>query len=864
MKILVIGGVAGGATAIARLRRLDEHAEIILLERGKYVSFANCGLPYYVGGVIQNRDALFVATPEGIESKYGIKVRTEHEVINIDRAAKMCEVLDRATGSTYMENYDKLLLSTGSKPFVPPVKGVDAPSVFTLWTVPDVDEVSEYIRKNSPKKAVVVGGGFIGLEMAENLVEKGIKVTLIEMATQVMPPIDEDMARIVENHLREKGVELLLGKGFSEVKNGGKTVVTDSGEEIETDLVILSIGVRPNNELAKAAGLELTERGGILVDEYMQTSDPAIYAVGDVIGVEDYILSGKTMIPLAGPANKQGRAVSANILGLEREKYAGTMGTSVAKIFDMTVAAVGSNEKILNRAGLVYKRDYYVALVHPMSSAGYYPGAGSMTVKLIFAKDGKILGAQIVGYEGVDKRIDTIAAAIYFRGGVEDLSRLELAYAPPYNTAKAPVNFAGFVACNILSGITDPVMYREYTADKSKYTLVDVREKEECTSFSVDGAINVPLSELRQRLGEFDKSKHYLVFCAVGIRGYISERILRQNGFKVSNMAGGLRTMCDLGESPQQSGGWTEIDRFMRKEGQTASKPASGDGAEIGANRESASRAANSSEVLALNVCGLSCPGPIVQVSKKLQEMNDGGVLEVTATDPGFLRDIESWCQNTGNTLLGKTSGKGVFGAKIMRGASRGAATSAEQGYSSDNEGSPTSAAAVATSAAAVAQNAVRSREKTMIIFDGDLDKAIASFIIATGAAAMGNRVHMFFTFWGLSILRKKAAAPTKKDFMSRIFGMMLPKNSKKLSLSKMNFMGAGPKMIRSVMKKKGVSSLEELIAEAQSMGVEMTACQMSMDVMGIAREELIDGVKVGGVATMLHDSDNSNMNLFI
>ncbi len=855
MKILVVGGVAGGATAIARLRRLDEHAEIILIERGKYVSFANCGLPYYVGGVIQNRDSLFVATAEGIKAKYGVEVRTEHEVKSIDREAKTCEILDLSTGSTYTESYDKLLLSTGSKPFVPPIKGVDAPTVFTLWTVADVDKISEYIAKNSPKKAVVVGGGFIGLEMAENLVEKGIAVTLVEMANQVMPPIDEDMARIVENHLAEKGVKLMLGKGFSEVRNDGRTVVLDSGEEIETDMVLLSIGVRPNNELAKSAGLKLTDRGGVLVSEYMQTSDPSIYAVGDVVGVNDFVLGGATMIPLAGPANKQGRAVSANVLGKSAEKYVGTMGTSVAKVFDMTVAAVGANEKSLSRAGFAYRRDYHIALVHPMSSAGYYPGAGSMTIKLIFDKNGKILGSQIVGYDGVDKRIDVIAAAVHFGGSVSDLAEFELAYAPPYNTAKDPVNFAGFVAENILSGLTDPVLYREYAADKSVYTLVDVREAVECESFAVEGAVNIPLSEIRNRIGEFDKSKHYLVFCAVGVRGYIAERILKQNGITVSNMAGGLRTMCDSGEELRRAGRtWSAVDKFIRTEGHDPADIGAGAVPETNAGGVSASVYVSASasacnaaseprsdsvRSIALNVCGLSCPGPIVQVSKRLQEMAHGEILEVTATDPGFLRDIESWCLNTGNTLLEKSSEKGLFSAKILRGivASNSDVPAAVQGGQ---------------------------REKTMIIFDGDLDKAIASFIIATGAAAMGNKVHMFFTFWGLSILRKKPKMQPKKDFISRMFGMMLPKNSKKLSLSKMNFGGIGAKMIRSVMKKKGVASLEELIAEAQSMGVEMTACQMSMDVMGITHDELIDGVNIGGVATMLSSSDNSNMNLFI
>lgn len=853
MKILVVGGVAGGATAIARLRRLDENAEIILLERGKYVSFANCGLPYYIGGTIANRDSLFVSLPEDIQAKYSVEIRTENEVKSIDKFAKKVEIFDRKNNRSYTETYDKLLLSTGSGPFVPDVEGIDSSRVFTLWTIPDVDKITGFISENSPKKAVVVGGGFIGLEVAENLVDKGIEVTLVEMAQQVMPPLDSDMSRIVENHLRGKGVNLLLGKGFNGTRNNGRSVLLNTGETIDTDMVILAIGVRPNNELAKLAELKLNERGGIAVNQYMQTSDPDIYAVGDVIGVEDFVLGKETMIPLAGPANKQGRAVSANILGREPDTYKGTMGTSVAKVFDLTVAAVGANEKSLNASGKVYKQDYYVSLIHPMSHAGYYPGAGSMSIKLIYGTDGKVLGAQIVGYDGVDKRIDTIATTIHFHGSVKDLSELELAYAPPYNSAKDPVNFAGFTALNVLSGLSNPVLYREYAQEvsekgnESKYTLLDVREEIELQSGSVSKALNIPLTQLRTRFSELDKSKHYLLFCAVGLRGYIAERILKQKGFTVSNLLGGYRTISELGENPREYNADLSQERL---------KSASGTKAEEKTKRISSEKNMNKGMVMDLNVCGLSCPGPIVQVSKKMETLANGDVLEVTATDPGFIRDIDSWCRNTGNTLLSKSESKGKFFASISKGCSGGSFEGGQTGPSNEL------IAAALNSGCNVPKQSMK--EKTIIVFDGDLDKAIASFIIATGAAAMGNKVHMFFTFWGLSVLRKSGVKGIKKDFMSKMFGAMLPKNSKKLSLSKMNFMGAGSKMIRSVMKKKGVSSLEELIKEAQELGVEMTACQMSMDVMGITQEELIDGVNVGGVATMLHDSDQSNMNLFI
>lgn len=822
MKILVVGAVAGGATAIARLRRLDESAEIIIFERGKYVSYANCGLPYYVGGVIERRDALFVSTKESIEKKYAIDIRTENEVMAIHPEKKTVTVKDLSKGTEYEESYDKLLLSTGSKPFIPPVPGLDADNVFQLWTVPDTDRITAFIEKRKPKTAVVVGGGFIGLEMAENLAERGISVSIADLADQVMPPFDKDMAKLVENHLLAKGVKLLLGRGFKGLEDGGRTVIFESGEKVAADMVILSIGVRPNNELAKAAGLELIDRGGIVVDEFGQTSNPDIYAVGDVTAVKDFVSGATTMIPLAGPANKQGRAVCANLLGEERkEPYVGTLGTSVAKVFDLTCASTGSSEKLLQRAGKVYGKDYFYTVIHPMSHAGYYPGALPMTIKLIFAADGKVLGAQIVGYDGVDKRIDTIAGAMHFRGTVTDLTQLEFAYAPPYSSAKDPVNFAGYSAENILTGRMIPITTAELLASPSEYTILDVREKEETVSGTLPGAINIPLTELRERLSELKKDKKYVLYCAVGVRGYIAQRILQHHGFRTKNLIGGYRTYNDLTTDCSSTScctagavGSTDQEKFERKE-------------------------AAPSETVKLNVCGLSCPGPIVEVSKALEKLKEGDVLEVVATDPGFSRDIERWCANTGNTFLSNSQEKGKFGATIRKGA----------------------ASAVVKSESC---SAPPKKEKTMIVFDGDLDKAIAAFIIATGAAAMGNKVHMFFTFWGLSILRKPSHAPVKKDFMSRMFGWMLPKGSKKLKLSQMNFMGAGAGMIRGIMKKKGVASLEELIRQAQEAGVEMTACQMSMDVMGLTKEELIDGVEIGGVATMLDDNDRSNMNLFI
>lgn len=824
MRIVVIGGVAGGATAIARLRRLDEHAEIILLERGKHVSFANCGLPYYVGDVIEDREALFVTTAEDIRKKYRVDIRVQNEVTKIVPEEKKLQVANHATGENYELEYDKLLISTGSHPFVPEAEGINSENVFTLWDIPDVDAITAYIKENNPQKAAVIGGGFIGLEMAENLVELGIETTLVEMADQVMPPLDKDMARLVENHLVAKGIKLMLGEGFESIENGGRSVKLSSGKSIQTDLVIMSIGVRPNSELAKDAGLKLTKRGHIKVNDTMQTSDLDIYAIGDVIAVKDFVTGEETAIPLAGPANKQGREVAANILGTDQVAYQGTIGTSVAKVFDLTVASAGLNEKTLARLGKKYKKDYFVTLIHPMSHAGYYPGASPLTLKLIFGADGKVLGGQIVGYDGVDKRIDTIATTIHFKGNVDDLSKLELAYAPPYSSAKDPVNFAGFTARNILEGLADPVAYQEYEENRDKYTLLDVREDIETIAGTIPNAVKIPLTELRSRLGELDKDKHYLAYCAVGIRGYIAERILKAYGYKVSYLMGSYHTYQDLTATPSPghtSPQSTEQDKFV--------------------SEDEPSNHTDISEMQVLNVCGLSCPGPIVQVAKAMEDLEDGQKLKVTATDPGFTRDVGSWAESTGNQLISTEDSKGTFTAVLKKG--------------NEVPGKP--------DMPTVAKEAP-SKEKTMIIFDGDLDKAIASFIIATGASAMGNKVHMFFTFWGLSILRKENPPTTDKSFMDKMFSAMLPKGSKKLGLSRMNFFGAGSKMIRSVMKEKGVDSLEELIQQALDAGVELTACQMTMDIMGLSQEELIDGVQIGGVATMLADNDRSNMNLFI
>ncbi len=544
-KVVIVGGVAGGATALARLRRVDEHAEIVLFERGEYISFANCGLPYYIGGTIEERDALLVSTPEYIMEKFNVDVRTQSEVIKINREDKNVVVKNIATGENYIESYDYLILSTGSTPLKPPIPGIDAPNIFSLWNIPDTDTIKSYIDTRKPKRAIVVGGGFIGLEMAENLHDQGLDVSVVEMLDQVMAPIDFEMAQIVHEHLKSKGVKLLLKDGVSkfEYTNGVTTITLQSGNTVSAEMIILSIGIRPNGELAKESGLTQNQRGGVVVDKYLKTSDEYIYAIGDVIEVEDYVNKVQTMVPLAGPANKQGRIVANNILGKNKEEYKGTQGTSIAKIFDLAVASTGVNEKTLNRLGKEYKKDYNIALIHVNSHAGYYPGALPMTIKLIFDNDGKVLGSQIVGYDGVDKRIDVIATAIRFNGKIEDLIDLELAYAPPYSSAKDPVNMVGFVADNLMKGMTDQILWRELAdIDYSKYQLLDIREDIEREIGFIENSIHIPLETLRSKLDELDKEKIYIPYCAIGLRGYLADRILKENGFKSMNLAGGYTT----------------------------------------------------------------------------------------------------------------------------------------------------------------------------------------------------------------------------------------------------------------------------------------------------------------------------------
>ncbi|MEK5379808.1 FAD-dependent oxidoreductase [Niallia sp. FSL W8-0635] len=633
-KVIIIGGVAGGATAAARLRRISEDAEIILVERGEHISFANCGLPYYIGETISDRSKLLVQTVEGMSERFLLDIRVQSEAVSIDGKNKKLTIKNVKTGEVYEETFDKLLLSPGAKPIIPPISGIaNHESLFTLRNIPDTDRIKDFVDQKALKSAVIIGGGFIGLEMAENLVARGIKVTVIEKGNQVLAPLDVEMASSVQTHLKQNGVTLIIGNGVKEFKENGSRVVLEDNTEIIAEMTILSIGVRPENELAKSAGLELGEQGGIVVNHLLQTSNQDIYAVGDAIEVRDYINRKKTMIPLAGPANRQGRIAANNIMG-KKEKYEGTLGTSIVKVFDLTVATTGNNEKVLQKWDIPYE----VVHIHPNSHAGYYPESTPIALKLIFDKEsGRIYGAQAIGRDGVDKRIDVIATAIKGNLTVEDLTNLELSYAPPYSSAKDPVNMAGYVATNIVDGELEQIQWHEVEqiVQNGGY-LLDVRESVEREFGYIKGSHNISLGQLRDKLGELPKNQPIYVSCQVGLRGYLASRILKNNGFDVKNVDGGWKTYSAV----------TNTTEIIENTKETSSQ------------KEKRKEEESFQSDVILDVAGLTCPMPIVKLKKGIDQLEPNQVLELLATDKGILTDIPAWAKKVGHQIL-KTEQEG-------------------------------------------------------------------------------------------------------------------------------------------------------------------------------------------------------------
>lgn len=820
-KVLIVGGVAGGASTAARIRRLDEEAEIVMFERENYISFANCGLPYYIGEDIKERDKLLVQTPEAMHRRFRIDVRTNSEVVSVDGGNKTVMVKTR-DGRQYEESYDFLVLSPGAKPLTPPIPGIESSKIFTLRNIPDTDRIKDFVDNWGVKRAIVIGGGYIGVEMAENLIHRKVDVTLVEAAPHILAPFDSDMVVMAEKELSKNGVKLLLKDGVKafDEKEKGISVTLTSGTTIDADIVILAIGVVPDTAFLKGSGINLGARGHIVTDEHMKTNLDGVYAVGDAVEIVDLVTGEKAAIPLAGPANRQGRIAADNICGIS-SVYKGTQGTSIIKVFDLTAAGTGANERTLQR----YNISYRVIYAHPMSHASYYPGASQLSIKLLFNDDGKILGAQVMGYDAVDKTIDIYATVMRLNGTIYDLTELELAYAPPYSSAKSPANMTGFIAENVLKGRMEVQVPEKAAAfDSGSTVLIDVRTAMEYENGHLEGAVHIPVDELRGRIQEIPKEKEVLVYCQVGLRGYIASQILGQRGFRVSNVTGGYKTLND-----------SRFEAEMNQGGKGNKTSEKADKSQQGIYQ------AKGNIKKEIDATGLSCPGPLMTVKSNVDGLEDGDIIRVKASDPGFYEDIRSWCSRTNNDLLDLRKDGGNIIATIKKGTDSNKAE-----------------VAVGSASTTAKDN------KTIVVFSGDLDKAIASFIIANGAAAMGKKVTMFFTFWGINILRKHDKVKADKGVIEKMFGAMMPRGSKRLRLSQMNMGGIGAKMIRGIMKRKNVNSLEELIQSGIDSGIEIVACQMSMDLLGLKKEELIEGVKIGGVGYYLGEAEESNVNLFI
>jgi len=800
-KIVIVGGVAGGMSCAARVKRLNDSMEVVIFEKGNDVSFANCGMPYYIGGIISEREKMLVQTPESLQKRYGLDVRVRHEVIKIDRETRKVTVKNLETGDSFDESYNKLVLSPGAAPFIPPIPGIDNNNVYVLNDLADMDRINE--ASSSAKNVVIVGGGFIGLELAENFCSRGIKVSIIELLDQVMAPMDKEMTHPLMQELQLNGVDVHLEETVESIEED--KVVLKSGKTIDCDIVCVSIGVRPTSNLAKDAGLKLGPRGHIDVNDHMCTSDAKIYAVGDAIQIKDWVTKAKTAIPLAGPANRQGRIAADNICGWD-SKYRGSQGTSIVKLFNKSAAHTGLTEKRLKQL----KKDYLRLYIHPNQHPGYYPDATPISIKVLFAPDGRIFGAQVVGANGVKAVIDTLASAMRGRQKVQDLEHMELAYSPQWGGAKDPINMIGFVASNIIHGDVEIVEADDYPED---IFWLDVRAMDETESGMVPGALNISVDDLRLRFDELPKDKLIGLYCAIGLRGYIGYRFLKHKGYNVKNLNGGYRTWCYIHQQNIVAPEPPATEKIEECAGAVGYEPA---------------------KTIKLDVCGMQCPGPISKVKETIATVKDDEVLEVQASDPGFASDIPAWCKATGNTLLDVKPAGSNYIARIKPG------------------GAETKSQAKSTDGA------------TLVCFSNDLDKALATFIIANGAVAMGKKTTVFCTFWGLNVLQKRKGPPVKKSFIERMLSIATPSGPDKLKLSRMNMAGMGTRMIKNVMKDKNVTSLPGLILAAQKQGVRLVACAMSMDLMGIKKEELIDGVEIGGVGDYIGSASESNLNLFV
>ena len=774
-----------------------------------------------IGDEIKERDILFVHSPQSFGKRYNIDVRVHNEALSIDSVNKTVSIKNES-GEIYTETYDKLLLSPGSVAVKPDINGIETDGIFTLKTVEDTDKIKSYINNNGIKRAVVIGGGFIGLEMAENIHHLGIDVSIVEMTDQVMGPVDYSIAAHVHQHLTAKGVSLYLNKGVTGFEKAENEIILtlNDGSTLSADMVILSIGVRPNTMLAKSAGIEIGQTGGIKVNEYLETSVSDIFAVGDVIEYEHPILKTPYLNNLATPANRQGRIVADNMAKDIKTAYEGAIASAVAKVFDLTVATTGVPAKRLSKMGIKYAS----STTHGHSHASYYPDSFPLTIKITFDPNtGTLYGAQGVGVDGIDKRIDQAALVIKNGGTIYDLMRIEQCYAPPFSSAKDPIAIAGYVAGNIISGDMPVIYWNEIDKlNPDKSIIVDVRTPEEFAFGAIKGSVNIPLDEIRERLGEFPNDKDIILTCAVGVRGNTALRILIGHGFKnVRNLSGGYKTysVATAAIKNPAKNKPTMIQNNQQENNEDKSSPKS------------------ENKNIKINACGLQCPGPVVKIKQAMDTLSAGDTVEITATDPGFSRDAEAWCKSTGNKLVSNYTDKGKYIVTVEKSSPK---------------------------CELITHGNKNTNGKTFIMFSDDLDKALATFVLANGAAATGAKVTIFFTFWGLNVIKKVSKPKVSKDIFGKMFGFMLPSHSGKLSLSKMSMFGAGDKMMRHIMNNKNIESLENLRQMAIDAGVEFIACQMSMDVMGVDKAELLDNVTIGGVATYMQRADEANVNLFI
>lgn len=814
LRILIVGGVAAGASAAARARRLSEDARITVIERGPDVSFANCGLPYHIGGEIADRSRLALHTPESLSALLAVEVRSRTEAVSVDRARRVLVVRPAGGGAAEALPYDKLIMAPGSSPLRPPLPGIDDPRILTLRNLQDMDRIKSAAA--AARSVLIVGAGFIGLEMAEQLNRIGKQVALVEMADQVLPQMDKEMVAAVEAELRARGVELVLGDGLAGFSGTplGVSATLKSGRSLSADLVILSIGVKPESGLAAAAGLALGARGTIRVNEWMQTDDPDIYAAGDVVEATDRIGGGAMNLPLGGPANRQGRLIADHIFTPEAARpYPGHLGTAIVRVFDTVAGVTGWTEKRLRAAGTPYESTTVTDHQH----AGYFPGAVPLTVKILWSPaSGRLLGGQAFGSDGVDKRLDVLATALAGKLTVDDLADLELAYAPPFGSARDVVNTAGFAAQNNRRGLAKVV--REIPPDRR---VLDVRPAAVAEIDPIPGALNLPLGELRRRLGELDAGARWATVCALGKSSYFAARILAQRGFDVVSVEGGWKVRRPAAASSVAA---PAPDRPVAPVAVVAA-PASPD--------------------VELDCAGLSCPGPLLQVKGRCETLAAGQTLVVRASDPGFARDVEAFCRSSGHELLGVERGKGGVVARLRKSAS---------------------AALPAVDAPAIpAGGGVRRKGATVVVFSGEMDKVMAALVIANGAAALGGKVTLFFTFWGINALRREQPVVVEgKGLLDRMFGWMLPRGLGALPLSKMNFAGAGRRLMVHNMAAKNLPNLPGLLGAARLSGVRLVACTMAMNAMGIRPEELIEGVELGGVADYLESAELSGTNLFV